>query len=398
LLTADLVEVRRKGSELQLPPVDAKKRARAEEIAAHVIAAAGSCVGRTREELEQALTAVDVGPREVRLRDGLVKLFLDGCTFDEGDADEAERVRREVFVRAAAARRAHRFDRARVLEEAAGALGKDAAWVERTLYSDLAQSHVLLAVPAASASTLASAWEAGRVQAVLLRATRVAIDVRASAPVVRALCRKLKFLRLLYTITREGEGHRVVVDGPMSLFESATKYGLQLALLVPALDACDAYAMVAEVRWGKERTPLLFRWSGGLGDRAALAAEEDDVLRELREGLAKLASGWSVKAAKTVLDLPGEGLCVPDLTLEKGGARVHVEVLGFWSRDAVWRRVELAQKGLPEPVVFCISSRLRVSEAALPDEVPASLYVYKGVMSPRALLEKIEAVARRTAR
>jgi hypothetical protein len=254
---------------------------------------------------------------------------------------------------------------------------------------------VLLSVPPATAPILASTWEAGRVQAVLLRATRVAIDVRAPAAVVRALFRKLKFLRLLHVITREGDGHRIVVDGPMSLFESATKYGLQLAMLVPALDACDAYAMVAEVRWGKDRAPLLFQWTGGVGDGSAVRAEEDDAIRDLREGLAKLGGGWTVKAATKVLDLPGEGLCVPDLTLEKGGTRVHLEVLGFWSRDAVWRRVELAQKGLPEPVIFAVSSRLRVSEAALPEEVPASLYVYKGVMSPRAVLEKVEEVARR---
>ena len=382
MLTADFVDVRRQGTELRLPTLDAKKRLRVEEVAAAVIAGAAGCVGRPRDELDRALSAIDVGPREVRLRDGLAKLLVDGCAFEEGDSDEAERVRREVFVRAARERREQRFDRARILDESARELGHDAAWVERTLYSDLKESHVLLSVPPATAPLLASTWETGRVQAVLLRATRVAIEIRAPAPVVRALFRKLKFLRLLHTITRTDDGHRVVVDGPMSLFESATKYGLQLALLVPALDACDFYAMVADVRWGKERTPLLFRWTGGVGDGAALGAHEDDAIRELREGLAKLGRGWKVKAATQILDLPGEGLCIPDLTLEKDGTRVHVEVLGFWSRDAVWRRVELAQKGLPEPVVFAVSARLRVSEAVLPEEVPASLYVYKGVVEP----------------
>ncbi|MEO0325406.1 MAG: DUF790 family protein, partial [Myxococcota bacterium] len=105
-------------------------------------------------------------------------------------------------------------------------------------------------------------------------------------------------------------------------------------------------------------------------------------------------SKWSVAPAAEVLSLPGVGECVADLDFERDGQRVLLEVLGYWSRDAVWKRVELAEAGLPTPMVFAVSSRLRVSEEVLPDDVPAALYVYKGVMSPTAVLKKVAAVAR----
>ena len=73
---------------------------------------------------------------------------------------------------------------------------------------------------------------------------------------------------------------------------------------------------------------------------------------------------------------------------------MYLEVLGFWSRDAVWRRIELARKGLGAPVLFAVSSRLRVSEEMLEDEEEAALYVYKGVMSPVRVLKKVEELAR----
>jgi predicted nuclease of restriction endonuclease-like RecB superfamily len=99
-----------------------------------------------------------------------------------------------------------------------------------------------------------------------------------------------------------------------------------------------------------------------------------------------------------VLDLPGVGTCVPDLELvhRQSGQTVYLEVLGFWSRDAVWRRIELAQKGLPQPIVFAVSKHLRVSEAALDGELPAALYVYARVMNARAVLDRVQAVADRT--
>ena len=64
---------------------------------------------------------------------------------------------------------------------------------------------------------------------------------------------------------------------------------------------------------------------------------------------------------------------MPDLELRHASAAstVYLEVLGFWSRDAVWRRVELVERGLPQRIVFAVSKHLRVSEEALDDEHPA---------------------------
>ena len=83
-------------------------------------------------------------------------------------------------------------------------------------------------------------------------------------------------------------------------------------------------------------------------------------------------------------------MCVPDLVFKRGRKRVYLEVLGFWSRDAVWKRVELVEKGMKQRVIFAVPSKLRVSEAVLPDELPGSLYVYKGVMSAKAIEERLE--------
>jgi hypothetical protein len=248
-------------------------------------------------------------------------------------------------------------------------------------------------------SLLVDAWERGQAQAVLLRAINVTLDVQcATAGATRALFRRLKFLRLLHTIEKTDDGHRVVIDGPFSLFESVTKYGLQLALVVPILDGCDAWRLEANIRWGKERVPLTFRLEGaGTAERLASPSLPDEVA-DLVRAFGRIESGWRVSAAQAILEMPGFGLCVPDLVFTRGDERVYLEVMGFWSRDAVWKRVELVQRGLSVPIVFAVSSRLRVSEAVLGDEATSALYVYKGTMSARAILERVEALAARTAK
>ena len=70
------------------------------------------------------------------------------------------------------------------------------------------------------------------------------------------------------------------------------------------------------------------------------------------------------------------------------------EVLGFWNRAAVWRRIELVEQGLSSKIVFVVSARLRVSEEVLDGADSAALYVYKGAINPRALQRKLDELTR----
>jgi predicted nuclease of restriction endonuclease-like RecB superfamily len=405
VLTADLVNARRRGNELHVAALDAEGRARARALASQLLAAAASHVGRTREDLQLAFTSVDVGPREYRLKDGLAKLVEDRCAFAAGDGIDAAAVRHDVFALASTARAAleaaDRFDRRAVLAAVAQQRGTSIDALEAALFADLRGAQIVAAFDAPSPEALVSAYEYGQAQAVLLRAVQVRVDVRcASAGALRHVFRKLKFLRLLHTVSPSewmGGAHRIVIDGPFSLFESSTKYGLQLALFLPALDTCEKWRLEADVRWGKERVPLVFRLAGGSAQAAGEAPPLPDEVQALVHSFKALGTPWRVSPNSEILELPGVGLSIPDLVFERpyyGAARdrVYLEVMGYWSRDAVWKRVELVQGGLPQRILFAVSSRLRVSEDVLGGELPGVLYVYKQAMSARAIAERLDAL------
>lgn len=400
MLTPEHVRVRRRGETLRLIPLEGAERARAQELAEQLLAVARQQIGRVREQVELAWAEIAVRPKERRLYEGLVKLVSDACAFGAlPEVDPAE-LRRRLFTAASEERKGladdASFDRQAIIDRIAGELRISAEALERGLYADLKGAQRLEAVPAQwTPEALVEAYERGQLQAALLRAVRVRLVVRCSDPAgYRRLFHRLKFQRLLYRIERLPDGsHQVDVDGPFSLFESVTKYGLQLASLVPALLECDHVRVEADLRWGKARKPLKL-----VHELRGASTASEPVLREevavLLERLQETASPWRVHPCSDVLDLPGVGLCVPDLVFERAGCRpVYLEVLGFWSRDAVWRRVELAEKGLGQSVVFAVSTRLRVSEAVLEGHESSALYVYKGTMSPRAVLEKVTSVA-----
>jgi uncharacterized protein len=159
------------------------------------------------------------------------------------------------------------------------------------------------------------------------------------------------------------------------------------------LEACPRWTLEADIRWGKTRAPLTFRASGGQAGAVPADPPLPDAIAELLQRFSHLGTGWTARANERVLDLPGVGLCIPDLVFTRSGEKVFFEALGFWSRDAVFRRVDLVQRGLGHKMLFAVSSRLRVSQELLDENASSALYVYKGTMSARTIAEHLDRLA-----
>lgn len=405
MLTVEHAKLRRKNGVVEVVPLCGVPLERARELADVVIDIVRAHEGAPRAELEEALDALPVdGERsaEVRFGRGLKKLALDACDFDVDSEVPPEQLRAEVFAAAALARTQGTFARDAVLAEVAAGRGVAIDRVEGALFADLSAAHAVKGFDVVDAREMVERYRAGELQAVLLRATKVVAELAASPAELRTVLRAAKLHQLLFDVevldTAEGAGGgvRLTLEGPMGLFQQSTRYGLKLAVLLPHLLACRRHRIEATVRLRKqgavEKCVI-----AGMGAGGAQAAPLGDVAQALLDDLlAARGCAWKASAASEVLTLPGAGALVPDLQLvhAETGQVVFVEVLGFWSRAAVWKRVELVEKGLPYRVVFCASERLRVSEEALPDDAGGALVVFKGALKAAKVLDAIERIAR----
>ncbi|MCA9640372.1 MAG: DUF790 family protein, partial [Myxococcales bacterium] len=380
MLTADLVRATRRGGELKLSGLGGKARERALEIAEALLSEASAQVGRTRDEVKDAMGQVWVEGREKKLLDGLGKLVDDACDFEVETELEPAELRAKLFSLATELRRelpaGTSFDRAAVLSQVAAELGHTTDRLEGALFADLKGAHVLRRLEALTPIALLERYELAQRQAVLLRAVRVRARVRCRAPAdYRRLFHALKFRRLLFRLKPAEEGYVIELEGPFSMFESVTKYGLNLALALPVLEQAEELELEADLRWGKTREPLTFRYQHRADTPASWPVEDE--LDTFVKSFKKLKSGWQVAPAEVLLEAPGLGVLVPDLCFSPptGSEPVYFELLGFWSRDAVWKRVELARSGLEAKLLFGVSERLRVSREVLDDLNDAALYV-----------------------
>jgi len=406
MLTADLVIVRRRKSELILPDLRGKAGESVQHWAREVLDTARECLGEPREQYTSLVSVMGETTQERKLARGLAKLVEDGCTFEESSSDIPAQVRSQLFLRSTQARRAATsdapWDRERVVREACAENTWEESTVEDLLYADLPGAQRLLSVPEWTAETLADLYDASRLQAVLLRSVEVRVSLTEASPrQLRELFRQLKFRRLLHRSERAADGSLcLTIDGPYSLFDSVTKYGLQMALIVPALRAVQSFDLSADLQWGasRARTQFSYKYRASKGQAAAepharAAESSSDELEQLLRDLAPIRSRFHVQPASSLVDFPGIGLCLPDLTFTDSageGRTVHFELLGYWSRDSVWKRVELVEAGLPEPILFGVNQRLRVSEEVLDADASGALYVFRGQPNAKTLLQRIE--------
>lgn len=405
MISADHVRARRKGSELTLTKLKPKDRDEMLLYVTHAIRLLRGGLHKRREELESQFDDIIVPSYLTRVADGLKKMLYDRCTFGGGSEEvDVIALRAKVFSVASELRSQlgpdEPFDREQVLIKASEELGVNIMHIEDDLFSDLRGAQRLKAFNAIDPQLLLSEYELAQEQAILIRATALWVKIQcADASEYRYFFRQLKFRRLLCEIhpcSRPSDGYDIHISGPHSIFKSSTKYGLQLALLLPALRRCRRWRLRAQVQWGKERSLLDFQLEG---EREALPEQvlqdlPSEVLGLLTQ-LKKHKSPWSARRSTKVIHLPERGgVCVPDLVFShpEHKHKVYLEVLGYWSREAVWRRVEWAES-LKDRVIFAVSSRLRVSEEVLDDELPSALLVYKGAIVISSLIKLLDQLA-----
>jgi len=410
MLTADLVLLRRRKGELTLPALTGKSGDSVRRWADEVLDAARGCVGSPRQLYSSLVNVMGETQQERKVARGLAKLVEDACDFDQANPEDSAAIRRELFLRATKARleadSSMDWKRESVVQAVCAAQGWMKESIDERLYADLPGAQRMLRVPNWTCESLVELYDTSRIQAVLLRAVQVCVTYPHTTPSqLRDLFRQLKFRQLLHQSERAGdEGLCLTIDGPYSLFDSVTKYGLQLALVTRALREAGSFELQADVLWGARREPLVFRHThraegaSGSEDAASRQCEDNDELGQLMADLATLPSRFTAKPATTVIDLPGVGVCVPDITFVDSnipGRRVHFELMGYWSRQSVWKRVELAEAGLPEPILFGVNQRLRVSEEVLDRKSSGALYVFRGRPNAKTLIERIEQLASR---
>lgn len=266
------------------------------------------------------------------------------------------------------------------------------------MYADRRGEALLAAFDAPSPTALVERYNVAQVQGVLYAAKGLTVDLGASAD-ARLVFRYVKLLGVIYRLEPLPDGgHRLHLDGPLSLFGGTRKYGLRLAKLLPGLLLTGPWSLRADLDWkGRDAVLDLDSETCGLvshykGPADGMTGESD--VREAFRGAfarAKDTGGWELRDAPGVLPVPRlKTALAPDFTLlnRETGEEAHLEILGFHSERHLIERVALVREAAERGhrVLVAAPEALNTSPEALAQAARGVVIPFKTRPDPKAVL------------
>jgi hypothetical protein len=309
-------------------------------------------IGKRKGELLERLKEVEDEGYDFKLIRGMSTLLERRCTFQVESALNPREARTAVFEEASRGRASSLAERNHVIETVSSQLGISPEGLERTLFSDLDDELILRDFKPLDPELLIRYYNLCLTQTLLFKSLRVEFSASGNW---KNIFREVKRLGLIYSVERDedGTGYRVTLDGPLSLFKMTERYGTSIAKLLPQIIASNSWSIKAEILARSRGRVYSFEPDSeelkGLitnVEREVTVHEEqtpaklyDSTVEErFAKSFLSYNSGWVLRREPEPL-IAGTHVLIPDFSFEKYGAKVYLEVVGFWTSEYLKRKI-----------------------------------------------------------
>ncbi len=284
--------------------------------------------------------------------------------------------------------------REKILGKVAAQLEISLEELEETMYSDLESELKLQEFKPISAQHLLEKYNLSLAQTLLFDSTEIRFTVSGNW---QKIFFKTKRLGLIYEAYKNNEVW-VKIDGPASLFKLTRRYGTAIAKLLPTILANPKWTVEAKILWkftNKIYTFKLESWKHSpiFGDKQALEAYDSAVEEDFANRFKALNSGWQLKREPEPV-LAGKHVLIPDFSFEREGAKLYMEIVGFWTTEYLRRKIEKLKK-TEENMLVAVDENLaceRVSK--LQKRQSLNIIYYRNKIPLPPVLEYLEDVYR----
>ena len=364
MLTRDLLRTRLAGNYIK-PRFIRTDDPELRELAESILKLCREGVGRSREYLENAASSCAALHRDAKLAKGLVKLVFDRLDFEAPALDSRE-LRKQLFRESADAIRRGGLPESPM--DFRATLPSASRIPEEGLYADLPGNDKLLSAPGLTARELLERYNMALVQTLLLFTEKLDLEIPASEDpqLFRAFCTRLRFHRLLASAKNDGRTIRLTIDGPASVFENSTKYGLQTASFFPVVCRFSRWKAACTVKLKDERRLILDESSGLVCRQTNLASYRPEEIRMFADLFHSENKDWTLDDAPGFLTLPGGKLIFPDFAFHSRNRSVYLELFHRWHASQLDDRLRECREGrIPQPLLLGVDRSLLKKDGLL---------------------------------
>jgi uncharacterized protein len=372
------------------------------ELAIELINYFQSAVGKTQGVLERQLTDFEGDSTDYRVKRGLAYILKSSfCTFEVVSPLEPQMLRERVFSLAAksvSSRESTQVTLSKVADELTQELEKEVLLeqVRNGLYADLSENKILTVFDAPIAPDLLNRYNLSQVQGVFYKASKLVLNAHRNVPgEYKLLFRYLKLFQLMAYIEGDADhGFTITIDGPTSLFNPSTRYGLAIAKLIPALLHVTKWSLSSILQ---TRDAYTNTWKAGrftLNSECGLVSHYppgkpyDSMLEaSFADKWDALKSGWALEREVDLIPIPGS-VMIPDFRLVHPDGRTFLlEIVGYWRPEYLQKKFSQVRRAGRDDLILAISERLNLEKAGVKlNDVPARIVWFKDKLLPKAVL------------
>ncbi|MEH2125772.1 DUF790 family protein [Nostoc sp.] len=400
MLPTDLLMHRQNGEEII--PKRLKIDRATSDLAIELINYFQSAVGKTQGVLERQLTDFEGDSTDYRVKRGLAYILKSSfCTFEVVSPLEPQMLRERVFSLAAksvSSRESTQVTLSKIADELTQELEREVLTeqVRNGLYADLSENKILTVFDAPTAPDLLNRYNLSQVQGVFYKASQLVLNAHRNVPgEYKLLFRYLKLFQLMAYIEGDADhGFTITIDGPTSLFNPSTRYGLAIAKLIPALLHVTKWSLSSILQ---SRDAYTNTWKTGrftLNSECGLVSHYppgkpyDSMLEaSFADKWDALKSGWALEREVDLIPIPGS-VMIPDFRLVHADGRTFLlEIVGYWRPEYLQKKFSQVRRAGRDDLILAISERLNLEKAGVQlNDVPARIVWFKDKLLPKAVL------------
>ncbi|NMF82778.1 DUF790 family protein [Nodosilinea sp. P-1105] len=373
------------------------------DIAADLIQLFQSQVGHPQGELNRHLQELEGEDTNYRIKRGLAHILRNSfASFEVVSPLEPIKLRRRVFSQAAqvapspTAAQGHLATLSQQLsQECDRAITPD--HIRQGLYADLPDNRILIEFEAPTPEALIHRYNLSQTQGVFYKASDLVMHLYRNDPgEYKLMFRYLKLFRLMTYIEGDADqGFTITIDGPASLFQPSTRYGVDIAKLIPAILHVSRWRLTATLQMKDSYSQQVKTRQFSLDSRCGLVThyppgktydsmiEESFVNRWPTD-----KTPWRLEREVDLVPLPGS-VMIPDFRLVHPDGREYLlEIVGYWRPEYLRKKFAQVHKSERDNLILAVSERLNLEKAGVDiAKVPAQVVWFKHKLQPKAVLD-----------
>ena len=362
--------------------------------------------GSTRAELNRHLLELEGEETDYRFKRGLAHLLSGSFSeFETVSPLEPPMLRERVFAASATvvASSQSTIDTLQtVADQLSQELEKEVLpeQIKQGLYADLPDNQILIEFKAPTPEALLHRYNLSQVQGIFYRASHVRIDAHRNDPgEYKLLFRYTKLFQLMTYIEGDADhGFTLTMDGPTSLFNASTRYGLALAKMLPALLHVTKWTLTADLQMKDfysgeiRKTRFTIDSDCGLVSHYPPGKTYDSMLEEgFVDRWNKTKTEWKLEREVDLVPIPGS-VMIPDFRLVHPDGRTFLfEIVGYWRPEYLRKKFYQVKMADRTDLILAVSERLNLEKAGVKmQDIPDRVIWFKDKLLPKSVLALLD--------